>query len=382
MPAKYRAEQVGSLLRPEEVLRAHAEHAEGRLPLEELRHVEDTAILAALDLQRQVGIDVCSDGEYRRGGWASDFVEAVEGYVPGEPAIRLGWRRQDPGGTAVATQPQARDAGQSGTIGRVIGGRLQARRRLTAHESGFLKAHAPGPFKVTMPAASYVVARGYKPGVSDQAYGSRSAVLTDAAAVIRAEVGALLSEGVPYIQLDNPHYPDYIVDERREQMRSLGIDPDQALADDIAADNSCLSGFDRSSVRLAMHLCRGNGGRSGWHTQGGYDRIAEQVFGLVAVDTFLLEYDSERAGGFEPLRFMPKGKTVVLGLITTKAGELEPQDLLLRRIEEASKYVRLEDLALSPQCGFASVMTGNPLTWEQQRQKLELVVETARRVWG
>ena len=180
---------------------------------------------------------------------------------------------------------------------------------------------------MTMPAATYVVTRGYKPGVTDQAYDSRADVLRDAAAIIHAELQALVDEGVVYLQLDNPHYPDYISEDRRNQWRALGVDPDQALLDDISADNASIAGIDRSKVTVGMHLCRGNGPLGRWHTEGGYERIAEQVFGGIDVDRFLLEYDSERAGGFEPLRFMPSGKTVVLGLITTKSGELESQDV-------------------------------------------------------
>ena len=265
---------------------------------------------------------------------------------------------------------------------RIIGGKLRQVRRLTEHETQFVKQHASGPFKMTMPAPSYVVSRGYKPGVSDKVYDSRAAALKDASEILQKEVQALVAEGVPYIQLDNPHYPDYIPEDRRDQWRSIGIDPDKSILEDIAADNAAISGFDRSRVVIATHLCRGNGGGAGFHTSGGYDRIAEQVFGGLNVDRFLLEYDSERAGGFEPLRFIPRGKTVVLGLVTTKSGTLESQDVLRRRIDEASKYVPIENLALSPQCGFASVMQGNPLTEDEERRKLELVVETARKVWG
>jgi 5-methyltetrahydropteroyltriglutamate--homocysteine methyltransferase len=218
-------------------------------------------------------------------------------------------------------------------------------------------------------------------------YGTRAAALHDVASIIKSEVAALVDEGVPYIQLDNPHYPDYLSEERNAQWRALGVDPASALDEDIAADNFTLSGLDRDNVVLAMHLCRGNGGRgqdqpAGWHTSGGYDAIAEQVFGGLQVDRFLLEYDSERAGGFAPLRFVPKGKMVVLGLVTTKSGELESEATLLRRIEEAAKYIAMEDLALSPQCGFASTLAGNPLTEDEERRKLELVVGTARKVWG
>jgi len=384
---KYRAEQVGSFLRPLHVRQAHQAQAEGRMSLEELRKIEDEAILKLLDMQKQVGIDVFSDGEMRRGGWASEFSANVDGYVEGRPAVRLqfhenplaaAWREAHPEEVATAL-PNNAPAG-AGARG-VLGAPLSLKRRLTAHESGFLKAHAPGPFKVTMPAASYIVARGYNPEISDKQFGNRAGLLKAVAGIVNSEIKALVDEGVPYIQLDNPHYPDYVVGERRDQWRAVGIDPDKAVKEDVEADNSCLEGIDRSRVTIGMHFCRGNGGLGGWHTTGGYDRIAEDVFGSLAVDTLLLEYDSDRAGGFEPLRFVPKGKTVVLGLVTTKSGALEPQDLLLRRIDEASKYVALEDLALSPQCGFASTFIGNPLTEDEQRRKLQLVVDTARKVW-
>ena len=375
----YRADQVGSFLRSDELKQARAAHAEGRLDSEALREIEDREILRVLEMQRQVGIDVVSDGEFRRGGWASDFQEAVDGYVPGAPPVAMSWHA-GPATTAVAESAPA-EAG-AGLVSRVIGAKLRQRRRLTEHESAFLRQHAGAPFKMTMPAATYVTTRGYKPGITDRVYGSRTEVLHDAAGVIAAELQALAGEGVPYLQLDNPHYPDYIAEDRREQWRALGVDADRALLDDIAADNTSLAGLDRSRVTVGMHLCRGNGPLGRWHTAGGYERIAEQVFGGLAVDRLLLEYDSERAGGFEPLRFVPADKVVVLGLVTTKSPELESQDELLRRIDEAARYVPLERLALSPQCGFASTLVGNPLTWDDQRRKLELVVSTARKVWG
>jgi 5-methyltetrahydropteroyltriglutamate--homocysteine methyltransferase len=379
----YRADQVGSFLRSDELKQARAAHQQGSLSLEALRAVEDREILRLLEMQKHVGIDVVSDGELRRGGWASDFQEAVAGYVPGDPPVTMSWHAgpASGGGAATAEAAPPRQAG-TGLVSRVIGGKLRQRQRLTAHEVEFLREHAGGPFKMTMPAATYVTTRGYKPGTTDKVYASRAEVLADAAAIIGAELRALADEGVPYLQLDNPHYPDYIADDRREQWRALGIDADRALGEDIAADNASLRGLDRSRVTVGMHLCRGNGPMGRWHTAGGYERIAERVFGGIEVDRFLLEYDSERAGGFEPLRFMSASKMVVLGLITTKSPELESQDELLRRIDEASKYVPVERLALSPQCGFASTLIGNPLTWDEQRRKLELVVETARKVWG
>ncbi len=376
MATPYRADQVGSFLRPPEVKEAHTAHRAGRLSAANLRQLEDAAILRVLELQQEIGVDVFSDGEFRRGGWSGDFVESVEGYGPGEPAVTVF-------NTAAGNAPGQRPAAQA----RVITEKLRQKRRLTEHESGFLHQHAPGPFKMTMPAASYVLARGYQPRITDQVYGTRAAALHDVASIIKNEVAALVDEGVPYVQLDNPHYPDYLSEERNAQWRALGVDPARALEEDIAADNFTLTGVDRDKVVLAMHMCRGNGGRgqdqpAGWHTSGGYDAIAEQVFGGLQVDRFLLEYDSERAGGFAPLRFMPKGKIVVLGLVTTKSGELESEATLLRRIEEASKYVDVENLALSPQCGFASTLAGNPLTEDEERRKLELVVGTVRKVWG
>jgi 5-methyltetrahydropteroyltriglutamate--homocysteine methyltransferase len=384
MPKKYRADQVGSFLRPQEVLDAHVAHREGRLSLQGLRAIEDRAILDCLAMQKASGIDVQSDGEFRRAGWSSDFADAVEGYVPGRPSVVLrfqGGQQAPSDGIGGQTLPSP-GGGPAGGGPRVIGQRLVQTRRMTEHESQFLKAHATGPYKVTMPAASYIVARGYSKEVSDKVYGDRKGLLAAVASIINAEIKALMAEGCSYIQLDNPHYPDYIVDDRREQWRAIGVDPEQAMREDVEADNACLAGIDRNNLTVGMHFCRGNGGRGGWHTEGGYDRIAETVFGGLDYDTFLLEYDSERAGTFEPLRYMPKAKTVVLGLVTTKSGELEPQELIERRIEEASKYVDLDNLTLSPQCGFASVMQGNPLTFDEQRRKLDLVVSTARKVWG
>ena len=385
MATQFRADHVGSFLRPQEVKEARDAYRAGSISEEALRAVENEHILRVIELQKQSGIGIYSDGELRRSGWAGGFGESVEGYIEGAPAVsmpfqggRADWSQT---GTGITPDNPIGVPGGGGG-GRVIGEKLRQVQRLTGHESAFIKANAPGPYKVTMPAASYVTARGYKPGVTDQVYESRAAVLADAADIIRGEVVTLIAEGCPYVQIDNPHYPDYIPDDRRAQWTALGVDQDQALSDDIDADNASISGVDRSNTIVAMHLCRGNGAFGAYHTSGGYDRIAEQLFTRLDVDAWLLEYDSERSGGFEPLRFMPKGKTVVLGLVTTKAGELESPDLLLSRIEEASRYVDMDDLALSPQCGFSSTLQGNPLAWDDQRKKLELVVETARRAWG
>lgn len=382
MARKYRADQVGSLLRPQAVLDAHAALREGKTTEEEVRAIEDQAILDALELQRSVGIDVVSDGEIRRSGWSGDFQYAVEGFVPGAPALRLSWHDARTGEPVQVAAPPAAPSG-SGTGGSIIGNKLVQVRPMTGHETDFLKQHAGDtPYKITVPAASYITTRGYKPGVSEPAYANRKAVLDDVAAIIQKEVQDLAAKGVPYIQLDNPHYPDYIDADRVQQMRDMGLDIAETIQNDIDADNLVVSGIDRSNTVVAMHFCRGNGGRGGWHTAGGYDAIAEQVFSQLDYDVLLLEYDSDRAGGFEPLRFVRKDTVAVLGLITTKMGDLESADDIIRRIEEASKFIDIDNLALSPQCGFASVAQGNPITPDEQRRKLELVVEVARKVWG
>ncbi len=364
MPTRYRADQVGSLLRPAELLRARAAHEGGRLSLDELRRVEDRAILDALELQRQIGLDVFTDGEYRRSSWLSNLADAAEGFV--DDRVVLEWR--GPGG------------GPEEAAVKAVGGKLRQTRRLTAHEVAFLKRHAAGRFKMTLPPPSVYIISSYKPGITDRYYPMRSDLLRDLVPIIRNEIQALCDEGVPYIQLDVPQYTFYVDPQARERLRQSGVDPAKAFDEAVAADNACLQGVKREGVTLAMHICRGDN-QSRWYTEGGYDAIAEKLFGTIQVDAFLLEYDSERAGGFEPLRFVPKGKTVVLGLISTKVPQLESQAELLRRIEEAAKYAPLQHLALSPQCGFASVAAGNLLSMDDQRRKLELLVSTARKVW-
>ena len=362
----YRAEQVGSLLRPAELLRAREDRAAGKITLEELRMVEDVAISDALEMQREVGIDVFTDGELRRAGWLTDLAEAVDGFVPDR--VPLTWHREGRDETELS-------------IGQVVGGTLRPKRRVARHETSFLEQHAPGPFKMTMPSPSVFMHIGYKPGLTDRFYPTRDDLMNALVAIIRDEIVALIREGVRYIQLDNPQYAPYLDPRLREEMRARGIDPDEAAHKAVEADARSLEGLGREDVTFAMHICRGNS-KSRWLAEGGYDPIAEELFQKLPVDRFLLEYDSARAGSFEPLRFVPPEKSVVLGLITTKEPELESEDELRRRIDEASKFVPLERLALSPQCGFASVAAGNAISADDQRRKLELVVETARKVWG
>ncbi len=373
--ARYRADHVGSFLRPPALLEARAAHAEGRLAAASLRVAEDRAILTMLEVQRRAGLDVLSDGEYRRGMWITGLPAAVDGFGPGTMLNIRKWRGRPAARTAV---------GHAATVGdnppAVIVGKLAPRRRITDAESAFLREHAGGPYKITIPSPTWYL-RGYIPGTSDRVYPRPADALRDLTDIVHREVTALVGEGVPYVQIDSIRYVfDYTDEERRREWQDVGVDPDRAIDETVNADNAVIDGVSRDGVVFGLHMCRGNN-RSRWFAEGGYDRIAERAFGRLRYDRFLLEYDSERAGGFAPLGFVPKDRTVVLGLVSTKTPQLEAQDDLLRRIDEASKHVAVERLALSPQCGFASVAAGNELSWDDQRRKLELLVDTARKVW-
>lgn len=365
MTNRFRAEQVGSLLRPPKLLEARAAHAAGRLTLEQLHGEEDRAVLAVLEKQRQIGIEVCTDGEMRRGSWLTGMAEAVDGFV--SQKVVLEWK--GPGG------------GAEGSTAQAVGGKLRKLRKLTAREVPFLMQNAPGPFKVTVPAPSNFLMASYKPGLSDSFYPTQADLLHDLVEIVRDEVRWLVSQGVQYIQLDAPYYSHFLDPRQRENFRASGLDPDREFEQAVAGDNAALKDVPRNHVTLALHICRGNS-RSRWYTEGDYDAIAEKLFGILDVDVFLLEYDSDRAGSFDALRRVSRGKTVVLGLVTTKEPKLESQDELLRRIDDAARYMPLENLAISPQCGFASVAAGNLLSIDDQWRKLELVVATARRMWG
>ncbi len=230
------------------------------------------------------------------------------------------------------------------------------------------------------PSPNQFPALSFQPGITDRFYPNRSELLWEIARVIKSEISALLESGVEYIQMDAPRYSYYVDPRWRQHLRDLGEDPDRMFEEAVTADNYYLEGAQRLGVTVAFHVCRGNN-QSKWYAEGGYEAIAERLFGTLAVDRFLLEYDTERAGTFDPLRFMPADKMVVLGLISSKEPEMESTEYLVRRIEEASAYVPLDMLALSPQCGFASTAPGNLLTEDQQWRKLELVTDTCRQVW-
>jgi methionine synthase II (cobalamin-independent) len=373
MVIRFRADNIGSLLRPEELLKARAALRERRMDQQTVQEIEDRSILKALEMQKSAGVQIFTDGEYRRDIFTADITKAIDGLVPGKPVVKFEWRGR---GKDLA------ETSKEGNLQYIVGGKLKRKGRFTPDEAPFLKQHAPGPFKVCTPAAMQHAIMRYKPGMTDQFYPTVHDMLQDVASIMRGEVQALFDEGASYVQLDAPSYSNFFDRNRREVLRESGIDLDEALSAAIAADNAMIGGINRrGDTVIGMHFCRGNK-RSAWGAEGSYEPIAEKVFGSLEMDRYLLEFDSERAGGFEPLRFVPKGKTVVLGLITTKEPDLESVDVLLRRIEQASKYVAMENLAISTQCGFASAASGNLIRWDDMCRKLELVTDVARRVWG
>jgi len=360
MPVAYRADHVGSFLRPADLLAARASGTP-------LRRIEDRCILKALAKQKALGFQIFTDGEMRRRNFMSELTDAVDGFDM-EDAIARDWD---------AGQDKPKVASVTGVVNR----KLHRMHPLTERELPFLKLHSPGDIKVPLPSATQFPAIAFKRGVTDKVYENHSELLWDIVEIMKQDMAQLASEGVKYIQIDAPRYSYYLDPKWREWIKKeMGQDPEEALDEAIAADNACFDAARRPGVTVAIHLCRGNN-RSHWYAEGGYDAIAEKLFGSLRVDRFLLEYDDERAGTFEPLRLVPKDKIVVLGLITTKKAQLEKSDEIVKRIKEAAKFFPLENMAVSPQCGFASTAEGNLLSEDEQWAKLKLVVDVARRVW-
>lgn len=376
MSSAYRADHVGSFLRPAELLEARRSPA---VDPERLRALEDQHILRALARQKELGLEIFTDGELRRRNFMSDFTDAVEGFDMGDATPRA-WASASTAAPAPAVDEK--EEAQVSRVAGVVTAKLRQVRPLTGHELGFMKQHSPGRIKMTLPSATQFPAISFRRGVTDRVYKDHSALLWNIVEIMKSDLAQLAQQGVDYIQIDAPRYSYYIDPKWREWIRTeMKVEPDALLDESIRADNACLEAARRPGLTLAMHLCRGNN-RSHWYAEGGYDAIAEKLFGSIKVDRFLLEYDDQRSGTFTPLRFVPSGKTVVLGLVSSKRPQLEDGNVLMRRIEEASRYVPVENLALSPQCGFASTMEGNLLTENEQWAKLRLVVETAMRVWG
>jgi len=335
---------------------------------EQLRSIEDRHIQRVLAKQKELGFEIFTDGELRRRNFMSDFTDAVEGFDLGDAVSRT-WKAGESKAAPVSS------------VTGIVTAKLRQVRPLTGHELSFLKAHSPGAIKMTLPSATQFPAISFKRGITEKVYKDHAALLWDIVEIMKADLEKLSADGVSYIQIDAPRYSYYMDPKWREWIhKEMNAEPDALLEEAIRADNACFAAARRPGVTLAIHLCRGNN-RSHWYAEGGYDAVAEKLFGTLAVDRFLLEYDDERSGTFEPLRFVPRGKTVVLGLVSSKLARMESGDDLAQRIQDAARYVPLENLALSPQCGFASTMEGNLLTEDEQWAKMRLVAETARRVW-
>jgi 5-methyltetrahydropteroyltriglutamate--homocysteine methyltransferase len=369
MPSILRADHVGSFLRPAELLRARSSH----IAASELEAVENRNVLRVFERQKEIGLDVFTDGELRRTNFMSDFTDAVEGFDFGDAVLRQ-WKDDD--------EKAQHSAATVSSINGIVISTLKQRQPLTGRELPFLREHAPGPIKMTLPSATQFPAISFKYGITDAIYHDPYALLSAITAIMAEDIRTLATSGISYLQIDAPRYSYYLDPRWTAWMEnSLRVDPAQMLSASLHADNACFAAGRHPGVTLAIHLCRGNN-RSHWYAEGGYDAIAERLFHELAVDRFLLEYDDERSGTFEPLRLVPKGKVVVLGLVSSKRPALERKEDLIKRVHEAARFLPLEQLAISPQCGFASTMEGNLLTEEEQWAKLQLVVEVAREVWG
>jgi 5-methyltetrahydropteroyltriglutamate--homocysteine methyltransferase len=365
----FRADHVGSLLRPPELLAARADHAEGRIDAAQLRAVEDTAIAEVARLQAETGLQTVTDGEFRRASWHMDFI------------YQLGGISQAPGNIKV------RFENESGKIEWTpaalhIGERLHLARTIFADDFRYLQSvAAPGSTpKLTIPSPNMVHYRGGPAAIDQHIYPDMEGFWADLSAAYAAEVQALGELGCTYLQLDDTSLAYLNDPAQRAEIAGRGEDAEHLHLRYIRQVNDAIKGRP-DGMAVTTHMCRGNF-RSSWAASGSYDFVAEALFSELDVDGFFLEYDDERSGGFEPLRFVPQGKQVVLGLVTTKRGALEDPDALKRRIDEAARFVPLDQLCLSPQCGFSSTVEGNTLTADEQFAKLRLIADVAQSVWG
>jgi 5-methyltetrahydropteroyltriglutamate--homocysteine methyltransferase len=365
----FRADHVGSLLRPPQVLAARDDFAAGRIDAGRLRQVEDEAIAAVVAMQAQVGLQSATDGEFRRASWHMDFIYQLGGVskAPGNLAVKF----HNPGGDIEFT-PAALHVGAKITLEKTIFGA----------DFAYLQSVTPPGItpKLTIPSPNMVHYRGGPAMIDPAVYPDIEEFWADLAAAYAAEVAALAAMGCTYLQFDDTSLAYLNDPAQRAEIVARGEDADHLHLRYIRQVNTALAARP-PGLTVTTHLCRGNF-RSSWAASGGYDFVAEALFNDLAVDGFFLEYDDERSGGFEPLRFVPPGKMIVLGLVTTKSGELEHPDDLKRRVDAAAQYVPLDQLALSGQCGFSSTVEGNTLTPGEQQAKLQLIVDVAHDIWG
>jgi methionine synthase II (cobalamin-independent) len=376
--AKLRTDVVGSLLRPAPLKQAYADRDSRQIPPEELRRIEDDAIRGAVRLQEEIGLDVVTDGEFRRLNFQDSFAASVAGFDARHIDLAFMESLSREGKPLQRWDPYHVAEGAAILQRRPVSQKLRLVRNLPLEEYRFVSGVAAKPAKVSLIGPDRIVQR-FDWQNSKSVYWSVDDFIADVVRIEREMIRSLVDAGCRYVQIDAPSYTAYVDAPSLEEIKARGEDPMKNLARSIRADNEILRLFDHTT--FGIHLCRGNQ-RSMWHREGSYDAIAETLFGGLRHDRFLLEYDSLRAGTFEPLRFVPKDKLVVLGLVSTKVPEIEPVDELKRRIDEASKFIPLEQLAISPQCGFASDVVGNLISEDDQKRKLEVVVETARQVWG
>jgi 5-methyltetrahydropteroyltriglutamate--homocysteine methyltransferase len=364
-----RVDHVGSLLRPEYLKDAFRRHARGDLSEAALAEIQNRAVREVLARQEALGLPVVTDGEYRRLNWQVSFSE-----VDGWDMWRTSWDnfRRNPENRALGERPLTKGEDAVLSFRTPVTGRLRLRHNFPLEEFQFIQRPAA---KITLMGPDRVAQMS---DIGGSPYRDADEFLADVVRVQREMVQGLVDAGCRYVQLDEPSYTGYVDPATLERMRARGEDPMKNLLRAVKADNAVIAGF--GDTVFGLHVCRGNRA-SMWHREGSYDPIAEGLFTGLRFDRLLLEYDTARAGGFEPLRFVPKGVTVVLGLITTKTGRVETVDELVKRIDDASRFIPLEQLALSPQCGFASGIAGNVLTEDEQWRKLEVMMEVARAIW-
>ena len=370
--APHRFDHVGSLLRPEALLKSREEWKTGKLTFDELRVLEDGAIKNIVKFQEELGLLSITDGEYRRESFHVDFLHQIINVTSNwdfEKVVKLG------------EQNQIQQKKSMPFIPYVTGKVARPEKGFEVQNYKFTSSLTERSVKITIPSPTMMHFRGGREAIDRRAYPEIEEFFSDIARLYRDEISDLADAGCSYIQIDDTNLA-YLCDEKmRENVKNLGEDPDKLPEVYAGLINDAISERP-DGVDICIHLCRANA-KSRWFATGGYEAVADKMFNLMEVDGFFLEYDDDRSGGFEPLRFVPKGtKRVVLGLVTTKNSELEKKDQLKHRIEEASKYVDIDQLCLSPQCGFSSNAIGNLVTGEDQKQKLRLVIETAKEVWG
>jgi len=363
----FKADHVGSFLRPKALLDARQAFAEGTLDAAGLRAVEDEAITDVVKFQEDLGLKAITDGEFRRTFFHTDFLLQLDGI-------------EEHGGMEVAFKhAQGKDVNFAPPK-MVVTGKVKHAKPIQLADFEFLKSVTSETPKVTIPSPTMLHFRAGREGISEAVYPDMAEFFADVGAAYREEVKQLGDAGLKFLQLDDTNLAYLCDDKQRENARKRGLDPDDAPRLYASLINSAIAEKPADMV-TGVHLCRGNF-RSSWAAEGGYEPVAEVMFNELNIDAFFLEYDDPRSGDFAPLRFLPKGKTVVLGLITTKLGELETKDEILRRIDEAAKFMPVEQMALSPQCGFSSTVHGNDIAVEQQAAKMRLVLEVAEQVWG